>query len=224
VIGNGVDPGRFHPVSKPQARSSLGLPQSVPVLISVGGLVERKGFHRVIECLPALRERFPGLRYLVVGGGSAEGDIEARLRAQVANLGLQDSVRFLGAMRPEELRVPLSAADLFVLATSNEGCANVLLEAMACGLPVVTTDVGGNAEVVCRPALGILVPFGDRAALRNAIQAALDSAWNREAIIEHARAHGWDTRTAALVEEFERLASAVASEAPPMAAGEVSGR
>ena len=108
-----------------------------PVLESVGALVERKGFHRVIECLPALRRRFPGLRYLVVGGPGPEGDWGARLRRDVIDLGLQECVVFLGTLAPGELNVPLSAADVFVLATRNEGWANVLLEAMACGLPVV---------------------------------------------------------------------------------------
>jgi glycosyltransferase involved in cell wall biosynthesis len=224
VIGNGVDAEKFHPVSKMQARSSLGLPETAPVLISVGGLVERKGFHRVIECIPALRQRFPGLQYLIVGGASAEGDISARLRAQVAQLGLQDSVRFLGAMPPEDLKVPLSAADVFVLATRNEGWANVFLEAMACGIPVVTTDVGGNAEVVCQPELGIIVPFGDQMALCGALESALERPWQREAIIAHALANSWNSRVDALAEEFERLASAAACETAPVPAGEAGGR
>ena len=66
----------------------------------------------------------------------------------VRALGLDDRVHFLGPLPNDRLNVPLSAADVFVLATSYEGWANVFLEAMACGLPVVTTDVGGNAQVV----------------------------------------------------------------------------
>ena len=174
-------------------------------MVSVGALVERKGFHRVIECLPALRRRFPGLRYLVVGGPGPEGNREDALRRQVAQSGLEDVVLFLGTMPPEQLRLPLSAADLFVLATRNEGWANVFLEAMACGLPVVTTDVGGNAEVVSGPELGAVVPFGDQRALREAIARALAADWDREAIVAHARANSWDDRVGVLVEEFTRL-------------------
>ena len=219
VIGNGVDLHKFQPVPKAQARANLGLPQAAPILISVGGLVERKGFHRVIECLPALRERFPDLQYLVVGGPSPEGDIGARLRAQVAELGLEKTVRFLGAVPPEALKEPLSAADVFVLATRNEGWANVFLEAMACGLPVVTTDVGGNTEVVCRPELGTIVPFGDRAALRGALESALARKWDRETIIGYARANAWDDRIAALVSEFQKLARSAPAAAAPLHAG-----
>ena len=202
VVGNGVDIGKFHRLDRRAAREKLGLPNDGTVLVSVGALVERKGFHRVIECLPALRRRFPGLRYLVVGGPGPEGDWSARLRSLVIDLGLQDCVVFLGTLAPEELKVPLSAADVFVLATGNEGWANVFLEAMACGLPVVTTDVGGNGEVVANPSLGILVPFGDESALAQAIADALGRDWDRDAIVAYAEANSWERRVQTLIEEF----------------------
>lgn len=205
VIGNGVDLDKFYPVSQEAARRELGLEERGPILISVGGLVERKGFHRVIACLPTLRRRFPGIRYLIVGGPSPEGDMTAELKRQVGELNLQDNVRFLGSLPPDRLKVPLSAADVFVLATRNEGWANVFLEAMACGLPVVTTEVGGNAEVVCKPELGLLTPFGDEAALLAALQSALGRQWDRPAIIAYAQENTWDNRVKRLLSEFTRL-------------------
>lgn len=205
VVGNGVDSAKFSPMPKVEARTVLGLPADAPVLVSVGGLVERKGFHRVIEVLPALRREFPDLKYLVVGGASAEGDWRSQLEAQVARLNLKDAVKFLGTLPPERLRLPLSAADVFVLATRNEGWANVLLEAMACGLPVVTTDVGGNREVVRDEQLGCVVPFGDADALTQALITALRKTWPRDAIIAYAQENDWAQRVAVLVEEFERL-------------------
>jgi len=205
VIGNGVDLERFYPESRELARTRFGLPQGAPVLVSVGGLVERKGFHRVIALLPRLLQSHPGLRYLVVGGPSPEGDISAGLRQQVADLGLGRVVQFLGALPPDEVRWPLSAADVFVLATSNEGWANVFLEAMACGLPVVTTDVGGNAEVVCQPGLGTVVAFGAEQALFDALDAALHQQWDRSAVIDYARSNTWDTRISVLLDEFRDL-------------------
>ena len=220
VVGNGVDMAKFHRLPQQAARSRLGLPDGAPVLVSVGALVERKGFHRVMECLPALRQRFPGLRYLVVGGASPEGDWSAVLRQRAAELGLQDCVMFLGAVAPDELKAVLSAADVFVLATRNEGWANVFLEAMACGLPVVTTDVGGNAEVVCRSDLGIVVPFGDQPALCDALESALGKAWDRDVIIAYARANSWDGRIAILVKEFERLARFAPAPRAQLEAGE----
>ena len=205
VVGNGVDLQRFHPVDKHAARLKLGLPATAQLLISVGGLVERKGMHRVIDCLPALLEHQPDLHYLIVGSGGAEGDMRSALDAQVARLGLAERVHFLGAVAPDELKWPLSAADVFVLATRNEGWANVFLEAMACGLPVVTTDVGGNREVICRPELGSVVPFGDAAALQQALAHALAHPWDRPAILAYARDNQWDKRVAQLVRAFTPL-------------------
>ncbi|MCU0972137.1 MAG: glycosyltransferase, partial [Gammaproteobacteria bacterium] len=206
VVGNGVDTQKFHPLDRGLARAELGIAPDARVLVSVGGLVERKGFHRVIELLPGLVRLHPRLLYLIVGGGGPEGDISARLREQVAALGLQGHVRFLGPMPPERVKLPLSASDVFVLATSNEGWANVFLEAMACGLPVVTTDVGGNREVVSEPRLGTVVAFGDAPALRAALEHALDHDWDRGAVVDYARANAWDTRVAVLCEELRRLA------------------
>ena len=175
------------------------------MLISIGALVERKGFHRVIEVLPELLAKQPNLHYLVVGGSGPEGDMRADLEKQVRALQLQSRVHFLGSMPSEQLKWPLSAADIFVLATSNEGWANVFLEAMACGLPVIATDVGGNAEVVCKPDLGTIVPFGDRQALSKALSAAPETDWNSANVRQYAVENAWDTRVERLKEAFNSL-------------------
>lgn len=207
VVGNGVDLQRFRRLDRQACRMKLGLPAAAPVLVTVGGLVERKGFHRVIECLPELRLKHPDLVYMVVGGASPEGDWRARLEAQAQQLGLADQVRFLGTVPPDGLAAILSAADVFVLSTRNEGWANVFLEAMACGLPVITTRVGGNAEVVNDPALGEVLPFGDAEALQAALDAALRKHWERDAIVAYAQDNTWDRRVEVLVGEFLRIHS-----------------
>lgn len=207
VVGNGVDTDKFQLLPQDQARRELGLPMNVPILVTVGGLCERKGFHRVIECLPDLRKRFPAIRYLVVGGPSPEGDWTERLKHQVSELGLSEIVSFLGSFPAARLKVPLSAGNVFVLATRNEGWANVFLEAMACGLPVVATDVGGNSEVVCRRELGMIVPFGDREALTQAIASTLEMDWDQAEVVNYARANSWDERVAVLIREFREIAN-----------------
>ncbi|MDZ4104136.1 MAG: glycosyltransferase family 4 protein [Hydrogenophaga sp.] len=205
VVGNGVDAQKFHPMDRAECRQALGIPVDARVLISVGGLVERKGFHRVIEVLPSLIQSHPTLVYLIVGGPSAEGDNRAELEAQVAGLGLTQHVRFLGTRKPEELSAVLSAADVFVLPTRNEGWANVFLEAMACGLPVITTDVGGNREVVCKPELGAVLPFGDSKALAFELNSALLKQWDSAEIRNYAENNAWDERVVRLLAAFRSL-------------------
>ncbi len=213
VVGNGVDADKFAPVSRQEARARYRLAENAKVLVTVGGLVERKGFHRVIACLPELLKSHADLHYLVVGGPCPEGDMSQALKDQATALGLGDRVHFLGAIPPEGLKWPLSAADVFVLSTRNEGWANVILEAMACGLPVVASDVGGNAEVVCRPELGEIVPFDDQAALTEALDRALARAWNDNAILAYARDNHWDKRVEDLTALFHRVAKASARSA-----------
>lgn len=207
VVGNGVDTARFTPRDRLACRNALGIPAQAHVLISVGGLVPRKGFHRVIEVLPHIRKSHPDLRFLVVGGASAEGNNLPELEQQVKILGLEECVSFLGPKKPDELPSILSAADVFVLATSNEGWANVFLEAMACGLPVVTTDVGGNKEVVSDDSLGIVVPFGDSEALRQAITSSLQRTWDKQQIRHYAEQNAWDERVERLKSHFLHIAN-----------------
>jgi glycosyltransferase involved in cell wall biosynthesis len=192
-------------VDKVLARERFGLAKDARIMVSVGGLVERKGFHRVLEVMPALLGDVPSLHYVLVGGASPAGDMGAELRAQVERLGLRDRVTFTGPLPPGEIKWALSAADVFVLATRYEGWANVFLEAMACGLPVVTTRVGGNAEVVRSPEHGTLVPFGDAEALRAALAEALRRGWDRDAIVAYARRNGWDKRIPLLAQRFREL-------------------
>ncbi len=207
VIGNGIDVVKFCPLDKSITRAELNIPEDAKVLVSVGGLVDRKGFHRVIEVLPTLVANYPNLIYLIIGSDSPEGNIRERLEQQVKTLKLEANVRFLGAYPSEQLKLPLSAADIFVLATANEGWANVFLEAMACGLPVITTEVGGNKEVVNDLRLGTVVPFGNSEALLEALMQGLEAAWDRKLIIQYARENSWDTRVKVLVEEFQHITS-----------------
>lgn len=208
VVGNGVDIDRFKPVNKQMARAALSIAPHAEVLISVGGLVPRKGFHRVIEVLPELKISHPDLRFLIVGGPSPEGNNLPQLERQVDELGLKDCVIFLGPVQPDQLPALLSAADVFVLATSNEGWANVFLEAMACGLPVVTTDVGGNREVINDDSLGFITPLGDPEALADAIRRALATQWDRQHIRSHAENNAWDERIERLCTRFASIAIA----------------
>ncbi|WP_019558801.1 glycosyltransferase [Thioalkalivibrio sp. ALE12] len=214
VVGNGADLARFRPEDRAAARQRLGLPQEGRFLVSVGGLTERKGFHRVIATLPELLHTQPDLHLVIAGGATPEGNNEAELREQVRTLGLEARVWFLGQVAPDDLRFVYSAGDVFVLATRFEGWANVFLEASACGLPIVTTRVGGNAEVVNSDQVGIVVPYGDHDALRGALKEALERDWDRKAILAHARENAWETRIPQLVAAFEQIVAPDRAAAP----------
>jgi teichuronic acid biosynthesis glycosyltransferase TuaC len=174
VIENGIDPDAFHPADRTEARRSLGLPKYGPLLVSVGTLAPRKGFHLVMEAMAKLGKPWPTLRFAVVGGDGPEGAQGAELKALAKRLGIEDRVIFAGPRKSSELGAWYSAADLFVLATAHEGCPNVVLEALACGTPVVATPVGNIPELLAGPDSGIVV---ERTV--EAIAAGLDQALKR---------------------------------------------
>ena len=149
------------------------------------------------------------------GGGTTQGDMSAALKTMAAELGLADCVVFCGPQVPDELKWYYSAADLFVSATSYEGWANVLLEGMACGLPVVTTDVGGNPQVVCKSELGRIVPYWNEAAFEAAVANALSHEWDREAIMAYARANSWDARVVKQISEYRDVLRSWSARADP---------
>jgi glycosyltransferase involved in cell wall biosynthesis len=190
VIENGIDPQVFHPIDRVEARRALGLAKYGPLLVSVGTLARRKGFHLVLEAMASLRRRYPRLRFVLVGSDGPEGAMEAELRQLAARLELGDQVVFAGSRGRDELALWYSAADVFVLASAHEGCPNVVLEALACGTPVVATPVGNVPELVAGPEVGLLV---DREvpALARGIAAALDRTWDRERICDRIASRTW---------------------------------
>jgi glycosyltransferase involved in cell wall biosynthesis len=209
VVANGVDSDKFRPVDRVEARRRFGIAPDARVIIGVGGLVKGKGFHHVIPLVKRLRKTFPNLVYLIVGGGASQGDMRAKLEALAHDEGVADAVRFCGRQLQDDLPWYYGAADLFVLATAYEGWANVLLEAMACGVPVVTTRVGGNEEVVSSPALGELVEYWDADKFAAAIERSLRRDWDRDAIVAYARSNSWDRRIDLLEREFRILVADV---------------
>jgi len=208
VIENGIDPALFSPLDRIEARRSLGIPEDGPLLVSVGTLAPRKGFHLVMEAMASLR---PDLRFAIVGGAGAEGAMESELRELASRLGLRDRVIFAGPRGRNELAAWYSAADLFVLASGHEGCPNVVLEALACGTPVVATPVGNIPEILDRPEAGIVVER-QVPALTSAISEALSRDWDRSAIRARIESRTWAAVGREVMEEVE----AALSSRPPL--------
>lgn len=205
VIPNGVDTEHFRPRPRAEARRLLDLPADCEVVVSIGSLSARKGHQRVLEAIPAVVAVRPNVLYVVVGGPGPEGDTRLLLHRLTDELRLAGHVRLVGPRPHDEIPLWLAAADLFCLATSNEGRANAILEALACGVPVITTPVGGNAEIVRHGDNGLLVPLGDGAALSQALRCGLATEWDRDGIARAAARQSWDDTATELVKEFRQL-------------------
>jgi glycosyltransferase involved in cell wall biosynthesis len=198
VLRNGVDLDLFHPIDRAKARASLGI-QGV-ALASVGGLVELKGHHHVIGALPQL----PNITLFIAG----KGPERARLENLASELGVSQKVRFLGALSQSELRALYEAVDVTVLASSREGWANVLLESMACGTPVLASSIGGTPEVVAAPEAGRLVQDLSADAFAHAIAELIAHLPDRNATLAYARQFTWDSTSEGQIALFRGILTA----------------
>jgi teichuronic acid biosynthesis glycosyltransferase TuaC len=195
VLRNGVDTAAFCPIDRAAARAALGLTR--PTLISVGLLIERKGHHRTIEAMLEL----PQFDLLIVG----EGPERAALEAQITRLGLTGRVRLLGAHPHARLPFLYGAADAMVLASSREGWANVLLESMACGTPVVASNIPGNPEVVREAAAGLVIESNTPAGIAAGVRRLFVDPPARAATRAYAERFGWDETSAGQLALFRRV-------------------
>ena len=200
VMRNGVDLQRFRPLAQTQMRAALGL-EGAPLLLSIGNLVEMKGHHLLIEALALLLPQHPKARLIIIGEGPERG----RLQALAQQLGVESRVTLTGALPNIDLLRWYSAADLFLLASSREGWANVLLEAMACGTPAVATDVGGSSEVLASEAVGCLVKERSGASFARAITELLAASPDRCSVRRYAEGFAWRSTTDAQLALFSSL-------------------
>ncbi|MCX9156873.1 glycosyltransferase family 4 protein [Niveibacterium sp. 24ML] len=194
VMRNGVDLQRFAPQDQAESRAVLGLPLQGRIVLSVGHLVERKGHHLAIEALDDL----PDVTLVIVG----DGEERARLRALANDKGLAGRVVFAGARPNTELARWYSAADALILASSREGWANVLLESMACGTPVVATRIWGTPEVVASPEAGELLERRDAKAIAAGVTRLFARCPDRHAVRRYAEGFAWGPTTDAQVALF----------------------
>ena len=201
VMRNGVDLVRFQPQSRQASREMLGLVGD-PLLLSVGYLIERKGHHLLVQAMPEILRDHPQARLVVVG----DGDMRGALQQLAGDLRVDHRVTFAGAIAQTELKHWYSAADLFVLASSREGWANVLLESMACGTPVLATAIWGTPEVVASPDAGALVQVRSAEALAQGALQLLQNLPRREAVRAYAERFDWAATSAAQLKLFSRLA------------------
>ena len=188
LIYNGIDTGRFlsgnqREVKRQEVRTRLGLANDVVVLTCVANLFRYKGHTDLLRSLAMLGPVFAANCVMLLAGRDA-GEADS-LQRQAVELGISGRVRFLGERRD----VPdlLAASDIGVLASQEEGFSNAVLEGMAAGLPMVVTDVGGNAEAVIDGENGFVVPARETALLAEAMSALIGDAGRRRAMGDAAR-------------------------------------
>ena len=215
TIGNGIDIERFTPVERQEARRRLKMPEDAQIVLSVGNLVPEKGQQFVISAVAVAGRRHPSLRLYIVGDGILRRELEEQANAE----GIQDRIFFVGRKPNEELKDWYSASDISCLGSSREGWANVLLESLACGTPVVATRVWGTPEVINSADFGVLVDQ-DVESIAQGLELALTKQWNREALVRHAASRTWDV----VAQDVENFLSARVAAAPSLAAGKKHAR
>lgn len=198
----GLDRDRFRPFDHTRLRTQISgeigfaLPDNAPLLVSVGALIARKGHDIAIGALPMIE----GARLVIVG----KGEDDAHLRDLARDLGLADRVHFAGSVDHDLLPLILSAADVMVLPTSNEGLANAWVEALACGTPVVTCNVGGARELINCDTAGRLVERNPEA-VAEGVNSILNNPPMRRAVAALVERFSWDNNAAELAAHYERL-------------------
>ncbi len=192
VIYNGIDPDAFPPAgaeSRKRARQIIGVDDEVPLLMQVARFHSVKDHATAIRAMAQVAAGFPQAKLCLIG----EGDERSHIEALVSELDIRENVIFMGARA--DVAALLPAADVFVLSSLSEGISVTLLEAMATGLPIAATEVGGNPEVVEHEETGLLSPRQDNEALAMNLMSLLDNADRRRAMGNKGRARLLETFT-----------------------------
>lgn len=195
VLRNGVDLALFQPQEPVVARAAYGM--TGPTLLSVGALIERKGHALTIEALRDL----PGWHLAIAG----EGPDRAALLALAEHFGVTGRLRLLGAVPHTSLPALYSAADMSILSSSREGWANVLLESMACGTPVVASPIPGNDEVVRESDAGLIAAARTPAAIADAVRRLAATLPGRAATRAYAENFSWEATSQGQLEIFRAV-------------------
>lgn len=185
VIYMGCDTEAFRPneTTRERTRKFLGVSPQEKIILFIGRLVEAKGIFELVEAFSQLQSRLPKTHLVLLG----DDRDRLRLENQVKQKGLNNVVHFIGARPHSEMPSWLNAADLLVLPSHNEGLPNVVVEAMACGIPVVATNVGGIPEVIEDKRSGLLIEKGDIHSLASAIEDLLRNDEKRRDMGTHGR-------------------------------------
>lgn len=201
VIHNGIDPAVFHPGDRTSARQRLGLDPGRPLAVTVARLSPEKRLDRLVEAIARVPNR--DVQLVILGAGP----LRKALAANIAALGLGRRVFLRGGIPHSDLPDWYRAADLFCLASEHEGCPVVVHEALACGLPVVSTPVGAVPDLLTPGETGLLA-HASIAGLAAAIEEALSRTWDSSLIAAAGARHTWDSVAAKTVATYREIVPA----------------
>jgi glycosyltransferase involved in cell wall biosynthesis len=206
VIPNGIDKHTFHPRDRDVCRARFGITDGAKTILSAGELIEAKGHHLIIRALRSLVDSGIDAKLFIAGGISSGGHpFERQIRNTIAELNLEGRVHLLGWVAPQQLSELMSAADIFAMASFAEGWPNVVNEALACGLPVIASNVGAVPELIPSKRYGSIVPARDVAALTTALKSGLEHSFDRAAIAAWGQSRSWDQVAREVIDVFQRV-------------------
>ncbi|MDO8141761.1 MAG: glycosyltransferase family 4 protein [Candidatus Brocadiales bacterium] len=196
VIRNGVNYEIFSPMDKTKTREMLNLPNDIKIILFIGSLLPIKGVDLLLHAFADINKR-DHINLIIIGKGNSE----QKLKDLTKELHIGTQVSFIGTRKHDEIPLWLNACDLLCFPSHNEGFPTVVVEAFACGCPVVATKVGGIPEAITNDTLGILVEPNNKEELTTALNKALEKEWDYPAIAEYGKRFSWDT----IAEEYSEL-------------------
>jgi glycosyltransferase involved in cell wall biosynthesis len=206
----GVDPSKIRVIYSALFPLEVNVPKAVireqleykgTVITTVGRLVPWKGFSELIDVVAQLKDEMSDISLVIIG----DGPLDAELKNKVAQLQLEDRVRLVGRLGKDALGAAIKGSDLFVLNTSYEGLSHQLLEVMDLGVPIVTTNVGGNPELITDGISGVLVEVGDSEGLASAIKQVAANESTQLRLTQNARIRIQDFSQDAVVAKLAEL-------------------
>ncbi|MHC1716414.1 MAG: glycosyltransferase [Candidatus Dojkabacteria bacterium] len=201
IIHNGFSSSLFYPMEKNKAREELHIDKNKKVCLIVGNLIELKGHEYLIKAFSLLPKGFNDVVLYVVGGGP----LQSKLECQVRKLKLNGRINFVGIKPHSELVKWMNSADLFLISSLVEGGPVVLLESLACGVPVVGTKVGIIPETITTAKYGIICKTKDPISLRDGIVSGFSKEWSKSEIAEYGGQFTWVKATDKLIKIYFNL-------------------
>lgn len=200
VIPNGINDSLFLRKDKLECRKGLSVPVDKSVILFIGNLKKDKGVIELINVFEKLVKSGDNSSILIIIG---TGELKLKIINMIRKMKLTDQIILKGVVPHKEIPLWINACDVFCLPSYNEGCPNVILEALVCGKPVVGTEVGGIQEIVNSDNIGILVPPKNEELLSEAIQTALKRKWNTELICKIVEGMTWQRTANKILNELE---------------------